>query len=149
MGHKKNPEDVKELLDSIFFCFFAIKRYGKRILEQKVFDLTLEQVIVLKILADCEGINLSELAEAADRDKTTTSRMVTGLEKRNLVVRVPDKSDSRQKLIYLTHDAKAKLEELDDLKYLMEEAAYKDITPEEQQAAMQTLLKVARNVIEK
>ena len=40
------------------------------------------------------------------------TRLIDGLEKRNLVVRTPDKIDHRQKLIYLTSKGKQFQQEL-------------------------------------
>ncbi len=66
------------------------------------FDVTCEQWSVLVHLGKKNGQSQQQLAEFTCKDKTTITRLIDNMEKHNLVVRVPDKSDKRQKLIYLT-----------------------------------------------
>lgn len=66
-------------------------------------DLNLDHWIVLVHLWSKDGQNQQGLGEVAGRDKTTVTRAVDTLEQRNLVLRVPDQQDRRQRLIYLTH----------------------------------------------
>ena len=40
------------------------------------------------------------------KDKTTITRWIDYLEKNNLVLRIPDKQDRRQNMVYLTNEAK-------------------------------------------
>ena len=138
--------DINTVLDGVGACFFSLKRRGKKLIGDSRYDLTIEQVIALTILKNHEGLNLSDLAELSDRDKTTTSRMVTGLEKRNLVLRVPDKPDSRQKMIYLTHEAKGLLDEVEALKDGLGKVAYQGLTGEELAACRQVLEKIVENL---
>lgn len=71
------------------------------------YDVTAEQWVLLMTLWKQDGLSQHEIADATDKDKTTITRLVDGIEKRNLVVRVHDKKDRRQKLIYLTNKGKA------------------------------------------
>ncbi len=50
-----------------------------------------------------EGVRQQELAVSNIKDKATIARSLRQLEKENLVVRIPDPNDKRNKLIYLTH----------------------------------------------
>ena len=65
-------------------------------------DLSLDQWVVLLHLWVEDGQNQAALGETAGRNKTTVTRAIDGLERKNLVVRVLDKDDRRNKLIYLT-----------------------------------------------
>jgi DNA-binding MarR family transcriptional regulator len=69
--------------------------------------VTAEQWVPLMILWRRDGLSQQEIADATDKDKTTITRLVNVMEKRDLVVRVPDKKDRRQKLIYLTNKGRA------------------------------------------
>ena len=69
-------------------------------------DVTVEQWRVLVNLWNREGQSQRELAEATHKDKTGITRILHGMEKRDLVVRVPDKEDQRNNLIYLTRKGK-------------------------------------------
>lgn len=76
------------------------------------YDVTCEQWGVLMNLWQKNGQSQKDLAGVTCKDKTSITRLIHGLEKRNLVVRVPDGSDGRQKLIYLTNKGKAFQQEL-------------------------------------
>lgn len=91
-----------ELLRTIAQSWLMLRQKGKKMLAEMNYDLTFEQILVLQILEEEDGLMLGVLAEKADRERTTMSRMVDGLEKRNLAIRISDKADKRQKLVYLT-----------------------------------------------
>ena len=71
------------------------------------YDVTCEQWSVLVNLWHRNGQSQQELAGVTCKDKTSMTRLIDGLEKRNIVVRTPDKIDRRQKHIYLTNKGKA------------------------------------------
>lgn len=80
--------------------------------EKAGYDVTCEQWAVLMSLWHENGQNQKELASITCKDKTSITRLLDGLEKKNLVVRTPGKKDARQKLIYLTNQGKAFQQEL-------------------------------------
>ncbi len=96
----------EELLKTIAHTWLILRRKVKKMMDDMGLELTLEQVLVLLILKKEDGLTLGILAEKADRERTTISRMVDGLEKLNLVLRVPGQNDKRKKLIYLTKSGK-------------------------------------------
>lgn len=65
-------------------------------------DVTCEQWAVLTNLWQKNGQSQQDLAGTTCKDKTSMTRLVDNMEKKNLVVRIPNKEDKRQKLIYLT-----------------------------------------------
>ena len=142
----KDKADEAPFLKSIGTCFMALKRCSSRLLSRKPFDLSMEQILVLFILRHEEGLHLTQLAEKCDRDKTTATRMVRGLEKRNLVVKVPGKIDTRRKLIYLTHLAKEKLKELAPFTEEIRSIALNGLDPGDVKRAQDVLDKVAKNL---
>jgi len=68
--------------------------------------MTVEHWFVLKHLWQKDGRSQHELGKIAGKDKTGLSRAISWLEKHNYVVRVPDRIDKRQRLIYLTQSGK-------------------------------------------
>ena len=76
------------------------------------YDITCEQWGVLVNLWRNNGQSQQELAGTTCKGKTSVTRLIDGLEKRNFVVRTPDKVDRRQKLIYLTSKGKEFQQEL-------------------------------------
>ncbi len=70
------------------------------------FDVSYEQWSILVHLYRRDGQTQQELANIAVKDKAAITRLLNVLEKKNIVLRIPDRSDKRSKLIYLTHKAK-------------------------------------------
>jgi DNA-binding MarR family transcriptional regulator len=143
---KQKSEDFQvPFLKSVGACFMTLKRCGNRLISGRSLDLSMEQIMVLKILEIEEGLHLKQLAEKCDRDKTTITRMIKGLERRNLVVKVPSKTDSRQKTIYLTHLAKEKLLELAPFADEIQRIALRGIDPSKVKIVQEVLDRVTNN----
>ena len=75
-------------------------------------DVTTEQWRILRCLQYQDGQRQQDLADVVHKDKTSITRIIDSMEKRDLVVRIPDRLDRRQKLIYLTNKGKRLQEEL-------------------------------------
>ena len=98
--------------------FFLIKRTSKafrrrlnRSLSEAGHDITGEQWRILRCLWYKDGLRQQDLAERVNKDKTSITRIIDSMEKRDLVVRIPDRLDRRQKLIYMTNKGKRLREE--------------------------------------
>lgn len=65
-------------------------------------DLSKQQWLLLKILSDDDGQVQNDLAFITNRDKASLTRLITGMEKKNLVARIPSKTDKRINHIHLT-----------------------------------------------
>ena len=74
------------------------------------------------------------------------TRMIDGLERRNLVVRVPDKTDGRNKLVYLTHEGRRITEDLDEHAGKFEARAFAGLTDKELAEVARVLEQVSRNL---
>ncbi len=99
-------KDPKSLDSNILFLIGKItKRIHGAVTQEFTnagYDVTVEQFSVLAFLWYEEGVNQQRLAEELDRDKTTIARIIRNMEKKNLLIRIADKADQRNKLIYLT-----------------------------------------------
>lgn len=87
----------------------AGKAMGKRLSENFAsagYDINLEHWIILVHLWAQDGLNQKALCDFAGQHKTAITRAINSLEKLGFVVRIPDKMDKRNKLIYLTHQGK-------------------------------------------
>ena len=142
----KNNSPYDDLLGAIPKAWLLIRQKAKNRLKELDYDLTFEQLIVLHILKESEGLNLGEVAERADRERTTMSRMIDGLEKRNLVVRVPDKIDRRQKMLYLNNLGKEKLAGMDSLRVDFAKVIYAGIDQSEIERVLATMVKIMKNL---
>ena len=70
------------------------------------YDITVEQWTVLVHLWEQDGVSQQELSLATGKDNASICRLIDSLEKRNLVVRIPNKTDRRINDIYTTNNAK-------------------------------------------
>lgn len=64
--------------------------------------VTVEQFSILALLFYNEGINQQEISARLNRDKTTVARVLSNMERTRMIMRTPDKMDTRGKLIFLT-----------------------------------------------
>lgn len=103
------------------------------------YDVTPEQWGILSRLWQEDGISQQALADKNYKDKTNINRLINGLEKRQLIVRMPNKLDKRNKLIYLTPAGKSlRLKLMPIVKAVLQQAT-EDIAAEEQHL-LETLL---------
>lgn len=59
-----------------------------------------------------DGVRQQDLAVSSIKDKGTIARALAHMERQNLLVRIPDENDKRNKRIYLTHKGKNLKEKL-------------------------------------
>jgi DNA-binding MarR family transcriptional regulator len=78
-------------------------------------DITGEQWMLLHLLWQEEGRSQQQLANKLGKNKASIVPMLDRLEKKNIIVRIQDKTDGRQKLIYLTSQGKSLEVELEAL----------------------------------
>jgi MarR family transcriptional regulator, organic hydroperoxide resistance regulator len=128
-----------ELLRTIAQSWLMFRQKGKKMLAEMNYDLTFEQILVLQILEEEDGLMLGVLAEKADRERTTISRMVDGLEKRNLAIRISDKTDKRQKLVYLTKLGKKRNAEMAPLIEKFIQEAFSGVQNKNIEVTLETL----------
>jgi DNA-binding MarR family transcriptional regulator len=76
------------------------------------YDITPEQWAVLNRLWEEDGLSQVELAERTFKDKPGTTRILTLLEKKGVVVRRTDESDGRVQRVFLTKIGKDLKEKL-------------------------------------
>lgn len=74
---------------------------------QKVgINISQDQWLVLGPVWKIEGISQKDIAEYCGKDKTSVTKIIDTLEKRNLMVRVPDQIDQRIKRVFLSNKGK-------------------------------------------
>ena len=92
-----------------------IRKYLNQEFIKKGYSVTGEQFDILLHLWDTDGQHQQQLAEALYRDKTTITRAINSLEALNLVRRISNKKDKRQKLVYLSKSGEKIAKELTSL----------------------------------
>ena len=76
--------------------------YLQETLKEKNLDLTKEQMIVLKRLHDKNGQSQNELAFITLRNKSSLTRLLSNMEKKQYIIRKKSKNDKRINHVHLT-----------------------------------------------
>lgn len=121
-----------------------MKRLSKKFQDSGL-DISYEQWSILVHLYRQDGQTQQALARTAVKDKAAITRLLNVLEKKNIVLRVPDRSDKRSKLIYLTNKAKEIKQDLIGFVEEMLDEAEAGIPEEEMAQCRHTLNKIFAN----
>ena len=104
-------------------------------------ELSMEYFILLNILHDKDNLIQNDLASLMHKDKSAILRQIDTLEKKKLVVRIPDAEDRRKKIIMLTKDGMKTVEKLRKIEADMFNSLLKDVS--------ETDLKIFESVLDK
>ena len=106
-------------------------------------DISLDQWMVLGPIWQLESASQKELGEITLKDKTSITRLVDILEKKNLVVRVEDQIDHRIKRVILTNAGKQLFFDVLPVMEKTREQVRKDISDQD----IETFKKVLSSII--
>ncbi len=123
-----------------------INRYLYNKFREANLGITVEQWTILACLWKKDKVTQQALSETTFRDQPSITRLIDNLEKRNLVIRVPDPSDRRIKLIYLTEQGTALEKQSTDIVSDVVNKALSGILDEEVLVCRNTLKKVLENL---
>mgnify|MGYP000232884807 CR=1 FL=1 len=117
--------------------------------KSKDLDLTKEQMIVLKKLHDQDGLNQNELAFLTLRNKSSLTRLLTKMERKNYIFRKHSKEDKRIKNVYLTHFGKEVFEKTKPVIQNLISTMEQNISREEKQQIIKIFKKIQTNFCSK
>lgn len=104
MSHRTLEESPGFLINR---TALKIKKEFQRLLTLRGLHVTAEQCVVLWRLWHYEGGVQRELASTTFKDMTNLTRILDGLERRELVVRKRDEHDRRCSRVFLTEEGRA------------------------------------------
>ena len=113
---------------------------------QRQFGVTVEQFGILALLWYREGATQQEIANSLNRDKTTIARVVDNMVKQNLIVKVPDQLDRRNKRIFLTQKGKSLQKEMVEASGAVFYRALKDIPDNDIEHCLSVLSEISGNL---
>ena len=119
----------------------------EEILEEKELDLSKMQFGILKNVQMNEGICQNELAFFANRNKSSLTRMINTLEKKNYLARVTSKNDKRMNKLILTKEGDKILEKATPVFIEMAGIIESGLTENEIESTITILKKIQQNVI--
>lgn len=112
MATKTKVELALEMGHSMHELKNFLRQYIQVKIKENGLNITFEMLEVLSVLWKKDGINQQEIADQTLRDKSSMTYLIDNLVKRGMVKRTEDGSDRRNKLIYLTDEARALKEQL-------------------------------------
>lgn len=115
----------------------AMRKYADQKL--KKFDLTIEQLHIMKHLDGEQGCPQRELCHGTDKSPANVTRMLDRMEKKDLVVRQASPNDRRASLVFLTKEGAALKEEVLSLFKQLETDLLSNIDDEQQRVAFKVL----------
>lgn len=126
----------------------AFRHRMEQSIAQAGYDVSSIQAIFLAFISEKDGISQQELAETLYLEKTAVTRIIDALEKRNFAIRVKDKSDRRQNMVYVTSEGKDMMEQLRPVAMLIENQALQGIDDEKVRVCKEVLRHIRRNLSE-
>ena len=115
-------------------------------LAEQGIDLTRQQVILLKILMHDGPLPQHDLAFLTHRDKTSLTRLLSTMEKKNLVARITCPDDKRVNLVHLTKKGEKVMNETMPHLLACILQMQEDISPEEQETVIGVMKKIQENI---
>jgi len=125
-------------------CARLMRRNFER--RARAIGLTRAQWAAIAHLRRNEGCNQSTLAELLEVEPITLARLLDRMEAAGLVKRQPDPKDRRARLVFLTEKATPLLDQLASFAADARAAAFAGMAPEEQEKAIDMLLRVRANL---
>lgn len=111
-------------------------------------DLSFELIEILGLLSRHNGINQQEIGNKVSKDKSSITYLINSLVKKNLVERIADKKDRRNKQIFLTPKGKQIVETVYPWALDLYKKAAGDIEEEEISKALLLVKKMTANLEE-
>lgn len=120
--------------------------YFQDIFKNSEFNLTKNQWLLLKILVDKDGRPQNELAFITNRDKASLTRLISVMEKKNLVKRIASKEDKRINHIYITNKGNVSFEETLPLVTRILDTIQEGLTQKEVEHTIEIMKKIQLNI---
>ncbi len=144
---EKRDHDLK-LLPWMGRAMKQIDLFFKEHFESVGARLTKVQWLMLKLLDREDGQPQNQLAFLANRDKASLTRLIDTMERKNLVARIPSKSDQRINHIHITkHGEKIYRQTIPVFEELIQ-IVQKDVSDEEIETVIRVMKKIIDNLKE-
>ena len=109
----------------------AVRNKLEQSLQNEGFDISFDKVALMKVLTLKDEVIQQDLADVMKRHKSTVLRTIDGLEKKKLVVRVPDPADRRKNTIILTKAGQELVKKFDAIERKVNDKLIKGFTAAE------------------
>ena len=110
-------------------------------------DISMDQWIELGPIWENEGLSHKEISEYCLKDKTSVTKIIDTLEKKNLVVRVSDQLDHRVKRVVLSNKGKELFLQAIPIMELTRDQLREGITEQDIESLRSVLTKIYNNLV--
>ena len=110
-------------------------------------DISMDQWIVLGPIWENDGLSHKEISEYCLKDKTSVTKIIDTLEKKNLVVRVSDQFDHRVKRVVLSNKGKELFLQAIPIMELTRDQLREGITEQDIESLRSVLTKIYNNLV--
>ncbi|OEH93792.1 MarR family winged helix-turn-helix transcriptional regulator [Bacillus solimangrovi] len=111
------------------------------------FDVTPEQWAVLNRLWEQDGLTPKQLAEKTFKDQSNTTRILSKLEKKDIIIRKSHPKDQRSHFIFLTEQGKSLKSDLVPIAVDVLEKALEGIPKENEEELKKLLKQIDQNLL--
>lgn len=140
------PEYKNLILPWIGRTMKIIDGYINGKLSEKGVPLTRQQIVLMKTLFHEGPQPQNNLAFLTDRDKTSLTRLINGMEKKNLVARITSPDDKRVNLVHLTKHGEKVLGETAPTLLGIAQDLQSGISQEDKEAVLRALEQIQKNI---
>jgi DNA-binding MarR family transcriptional regulator len=144
--HNSKSELALELGRSMTELRNHLRQYIQVKIKEHGINITFEMLEVMACLWKKDGINQQELADLTFRDKSSMTYLLDNLVKREMVKRVEDANDRRNKLVYLTKEGNDLKEQLNPWVAELYAMASEDVVVKDLQNGLTLLNKMIGNL---
>ena len=110
-------------------------------------DISMDQWIVLGPIWENDGLSHKEISEYCLKDKTSVTKIIDTLEKKNLVVRFADQLDHRVKRVVLSNKGKELFLQAIPIMELTRDQLREGITEQDIESLRSVLTKIYNNLV--
>lgn len=146
MSENKSFELEKSLLPWLGRTMKALDYYLIDKFESKGIPLTKAQMITLRVLSRQDGIAQNNLAFITNRDKTSLTRLIDTMEKKQLVSRSHSPNDRRVKQVFITEKGKNVVESAVPALHEIMKDVQAGLSQEEIDTTIMVLKKISKNI---
>lgn len=143
-------ENSLEIIDNVGFHLGYVSNELRNALTKSFsesgFNIHASQFPILAMLWFKDGVTQNELTKHTYKDKTTMTRMISILEKEELIIRKENPDDRRNKLIFLTQYGSELKEKLLPITRQVHRVAMRNIDSKEYEVLKSTLAKIYSNL---
>ena len=134
----------------MFICDISVfNRYGKQKLDEQleVLNLKWHDLVLLLVVEQIPGIEQARLIPFLQTDKANVTKLIQRLEQNNYLYRETNKTDKRNKNVFLTKEGKKLVPKLYEIMNIWEDACFSEIEKSELELYKKISSKIITNIM--